>query len=782
MSTIRRIDDGDYIDIQQQLDNENNRRSSATASQQSTTSTFVSTPSDTLDGFRESKYELKEEYIESRAESREEIQHTSTRPPMARMSRLRSLGDLYAESPEITPLATPSQPWTLGSGRNSVNSSFTTPTPLRSEELLKPLFPYAPSSTLFDRDWEKEGSIAHLHRRDDHEQLSAWKRYLYYLTPFLAIATLGTYWLYFTLRILFVISAQRKSQETFPLAWAFIGVEMATAVPVFLQLFWSVFILKRRNRPQLRLVGNDVPTVDIFITCCGEDVDLVLDTTRATCEVDYPQDRFRVVILDDANCTDLRQAIGHLEEVYPNLVYRCRPKFPGVPHHFKAGNLNYGIQEVLSMPGGASQYVAALDADMIPEPHWLRAVIPHLVRDPKMALACPPQLFYNVPPNDPLCQSLDFFVHVSEPIKDALGVAWCTGSGYIARRDALEEIGFFPQGSIAEDVATSTLLLGRGWKTAYVHEPLQFGTVPDSFGSHLKQRTRWALGTVETSFQLKFGLWGKAIEKMTFYQRFSTFIYAVLSLFNIILTISLFALPVVLISGKPLIAYSNGTQLRWLIRACFASLFTNRLCEFALFIPSGYQTGQRGSRAQLWMSPYIALTIIRSFVLPIWLGGQKQAFKPSGSLKSELSERDPAVRAPLLRRLRVIVINYLAGYHILYVYFCLAAVTLTTSRCAAEQYTINDQLLCGLTHAFWPPIAWIIVVSAFWIPISYAINPPSMPDREALLNRDPKTGVAHPTEQSKKIAFLGPQMAIWEIEYGLSTLFTAAVFGAAFFY
>jgi cellulose synthase/poly-beta-1,6-N-acetylglucosamine synthase-like glycosyltransferase len=167
---------------------------------------------------------------------------------------------------------------------------------------------------------------------------------------------------------------------------------MATAVPVFLQLFWSVFILRKRNRPQLRLVGNDVPTVDIFITCCGEDVDLVLDTTRATCEIDYPQDRFRVIILDDANCTDLRQAIGHLEEVYPNLVYRCRPKFPGVPHHFKAGNLNYGIQEVLSMPGGASQYVAALDADMIPEPHWLRAVMPHLVRDPKMALACPPQV------------------------------------------------------------------------------------------------------------------------------------------------------------------------------------------------------------------------------------------------------------------------------------------------------------------------------------------------------------------------------------------------------
>lgn len=72
-----------------------------------------------------------------------------------------------------------------------------------------------------------------------------------------------------------------------------------------------------------------------------------------------------------------------------------------------------------------------------------------------------------------------------------MGVAWCTGSGYVVRRNALDEIGQIPIGSVAEDVLTSTLLLGAGWKTVYVHEPLQYGTVPDSYGSHIKQRTRW---------------------------------------------------------------------------------------------------------------------------------------------------------------------------------------------------------------------------------------------------------------------------------------------------
>lgn len=59
------------------------------------------------------------------------------------------------------------------------------------------------------------------------------------------------------------------------------------------------------------------------------------------------------------------------------------------------------------------------------------------------------------------------------------------------RRSAVDQIGGFPIGSLAEDVCTSTMLLGAGFKTAYIHEPLQYGTVPDSFASHIKQRTRW---------------------------------------------------------------------------------------------------------------------------------------------------------------------------------------------------------------------------------------------------------------------------------------------------
>jgi cellulose synthase/poly-beta-1,6-N-acetylglucosamine synthase-like glycosyltransferase len=76
-------------------------------------------------------------------------------------------------------------------------------------------------------------------------------------------------------------------------------------------------------------------------------------------------------------------------------------------------------------------------------------------------------------------------------MKDAMGVACCTGSGYVLRREAIDDIDGFPTGSLAEDVCCSSMLLGQEWNTVFIHEPLQWGTLPDSYTSHLKQRTRW---------------------------------------------------------------------------------------------------------------------------------------------------------------------------------------------------------------------------------------------------------------------------------------------------
>ena len=233
---------------------------------------------------------------------------------------------------------------------------------------------------------------------DDLEHISKTKKRIYMTTPIWGTLTMVMYWIYFALRIRFTISAQEASGKIFGEAWAFIGVELGVAIPMMLHRVWYTFILGGRHRPKLRLIGNSVPSVDVLITCCGEDDELVYNTAKAACNIDYPTDRFRVIILDDGNSPGLRALVDDhsIDDGFDNMYYMSRPKFPGVSHHFKAGNLNYGLEATKGMVGGAANFIAALDADMIPERDWLRALLPHIIQDQKCSMSCPPQVCSNL--------------------------------------------------------------------------------------------------------------------------------------------------------------------------------------------------------------------------------------------------------------------------------------------------------------------------------------------------------------------------------------------------
>lgn len=215
---------------------------------------------------------------------------------------------------------------------------------------------------------------------------------------------------------------------------------MPNAIPYILR----ILAIKPAERESRRLVGNDVPTIDVLITTCNEEMQVVMDTVRAACVLDYPIDQFRIFVCDDGASASLKEAVEEHAVQYSNLHYMARIKGP--VKDYKAGNLNAGLafsaslqplsfpswspsqetltgsmedlspekvmkaltfsnnssaidlgaqQEIVSQyklaPWG--QYVAGLDADMIPEPHWLRALVPHIDNDPDCAMVCPPQVY-----------------------------------------------------------------------------------------------------------------------------------------------------------------------------------------------------------------------------------------------------------------------------------------------------------------------------------------------------------------------------------------------------
>lgn len=293
------------------------------------------------------------------------------------------------------------------------------------------------------------------------------------------------------------------------------------------------------------------------------------------------------------------------------------------------------------------------------------------------------------------------------------------------------------------------MLLGRGWRCAFVHEPLQWGTVPDSFEGHIKQRTRWVIGTIQTALKLNFYLFGKDVRKMNFWQRFCGMVYSFSACFNIFLTIALFTVPVVLLSGGTMIAYTTVAEAKLLLRMVFVELMFLKLGEWLHYAPLGsYYSGRRETPSMIWMSPFYTYCIVRSFLLPKWIAGPAMGFKPSGSQRSDINERDPVLRAPLMTRIRVILWNNKVILQLLQITTCFAGVALSTTRCAL--YIDSNKIIgCMMQNAWWPPLAWLIYTSACLIPIYYMICPPSTPDRETLLVRDER-GIAQPSMHAKR--------------------------------
>ena len=222
-------------------------------------------------------------------------------------------------------------------------------------------------------------------------------------SPWLATSNLGTWILwsaYLYLECALIYTAQQISGRTLWHAWLAVAAEVGIMWPDSMVsgevLLSFIFGTSKNERRCLRLEGNEVPTVDVCIACCGESVQVILDTITSAASQDYPSHRYRIFVLDDACSAELKERTATLAKDIlaaqgPSTTYLARKKAPGVRHYYKAGNIRHGFEES-ALDGAGSELFAALDADMIVKSDWLRRVIPHLLKHDELALACPPQV------------------------------------------------------------------------------------------------------------------------------------------------------------------------------------------------------------------------------------------------------------------------------------------------------------------------------------------------------------------------------------------------------
>lgn len=261
------------------------------------------------------------------------------------------------------------------------------------------------------------------------------------------------------------------------------------------------YMLRRTNRTpeadehETRLRGMtpiDLPEVDIFIATYNEPAEVLEKTIVGAVELDWPQAKLNVWVLDDGRRGWLQRMSERLGAGYLTRADNA---------HAKAGNINAAVART------SAPFFLVLDADFIPQRNFLYRTM-GFFEDPKIGIVQIPHNFFNP---DPMQASLNmskvmpddqrFFFEAIMPGRDGYDCAFCCGSNGIVRRSALEEIGNkLPSGSITEDMLLTLALKRKGYITRYLDERLAFGLAPENINAFFIQRARWARGAIQIMF------------------------------------------------------------------------------------------------------------------------------------------------------------------------------------------------------------------------------------------------------------------------------------------
>jgi cellulose synthase (UDP-forming) len=274
--------------------------------------------------------------------------------------------------------------------------------------------------------------------------------------------------------------------------WFLFAALLATELFHLVQIIGYCWTVWGRDTARAFDPGFDAP-VDVFITVCGEPVEIVRETARAARAMNYPRP-FRVYLLNDGLVAG-KDNWREIEELADELGVTCITRV--TPGGAKAGNINHALTRT------SSPFFVVFDADHVPHPDFLTEVMGYFVAE-DMGFVQTPQFYANQDRNRITRVAWDQQTLFFGPImsgKSRLDSAFMCGTNMAVRRSALADAGGMCEFNIAEDFLTSLFMHERGWKSVYVPKVLAEGLAPDDFLNYYKQQFRWTRGSLEVIFK-----------------------------------------------------------------------------------------------------------------------------------------------------------------------------------------------------------------------------------------------------------------------------------------
>jgi cellulose synthase (UDP-forming) len=376
-----------------------------------------------------------------------------------------------------------------------------------------------------------------------------------------------------------------------------LGAELYAFAALVLGYFQTLWPLRRTPVP-LPEDPEKWPEVDLLITTYNEPLRLVKYTALAATNIDWPEGKLNVYLLDDGRREEFR---AFAEQA--GIGYMTRRD----NEHAKAGNINAALGR-LSAP-----FVAIFDADHVPTRSFLQLTMGWFERDVNLALLQTPQHYYSP---DPFERNLEQFRNIPSENELFYGVvqdgndlwnatSFC-GSCAVLRRRALDEIGGLATETVTEDAHTSIRLQKKGWSTAYINIPQAAGLATERLSGHIRQRVRWARGMTQI-LRLENPLFARGLklaQRLCYLNSAAHF---------------LFALPRLVFLMAPLIyLIYGGTNLpgTWQLILAFAAPHLVMLYLTHLRIQGRHRHSFWNEIYETVLAPYVLLPTIGAFLWP----------------------------------------------------------------------------------------------------------------------------------------------------------------------
>ncbi len=305
------------------------------------------------------------------------------------------------------------------------------------------------------------------------------------------------------------------------LVWALVGVyvilvAVLTAYGLHRGMLVATCIRKRGQLKEIEqtiaVPDDDLPLVTVQLPLFNE-ITVVQRLIDAVSRLDYPRERLEIQVLDDS--TDETQSLARAacERAAANgldIQYIHRTDRTG----YKAGALAHGLKTA------RGELVAIFDADFIPQPEFLRAVVGHF-RDPK--IGCVQARWGHLNREASMLTRvqalmLDGHHMVDNRARWANGHLFnFSGTGGIWRIQAIAEAGGWAHDTLTEDLDLSYRAQMAGWKFVYRPDVVTPSELPEEMSAFRAQQFRWAKGTVQSARKLLKVIWDH--ETLTFAQK-----------------------------------------------------------------------------------------------------------------------------------------------------------------------------------------------------------------------------------------------------------------------